>query len=59
MKGEFVRRESSFRHWVTADGSPGPSGEGGFSAETECYHLYVPYACPWAHKHADLPLAPL
>jgi putative glutathione S-transferase len=49
-KGEFVRWESGFRNWVTADGSPGPSGEGGFKAEPDRYHLYVSYACPWAHR---------
>jgi putative glutathione S-transferase len=48
--GRFVRGESSFRNWVTADGSPGPSGEGGFKAEPGRYHLYVSYACPWAHR---------
>lgn len=30
VNGEFVRTESSFRNWVTADGSAGPTGEGGF-----------------------------
>jgi putative glutathione S-transferase len=49
-KGEFIRRESVFRHWVTPDGRPGPSGEGGFAAEPGRYHLYVSYACPWAHR---------
>ncbi|TDY00488.1 glutathione S-transferase family protein [Thiohalophilus thiocyanatoxydans] len=48
--GEFVRQDSQFRHWVTPDGSPGPSGEGGFAAEPGRYHLYVSYACPWAHR---------
>lgn len=48
--GEFVRQDSQFRHWVTPDGSPGPSGEGGFKAEPGRYHLYVSYACPWAHR---------
>jgi putative glutathione S-transferase len=48
--GRFVRSESRFRNWVTADGSPGPSGEGGFNAEAGRYHLYVSYACPWAHR---------
>ncbi|BAZ92778.1 glutathione S-transferase [Thiohalobacter thiocyanaticus] len=48
--GEFVRRESQFRSWVTPDGSPGPGGEGGFRAEPGRYHLYVSYACPWAHR---------
>jgi putative glutathione S-transferase len=50
QKGRFVRSESRFRNWVTADGAPGPSGEGGFNAEAGRYHLYVSYACPWAHR---------
>ncbi len=49
-EGEFVRMDSVFRNWVTADGSPGPSGEGGYKAEPDRYHLYVSYACPWAHR---------
>ena len=49
-KGRFVRKESQYRNWVTADGSPGPSGTGGFRAEAGRYHLYVSYACPWAHR---------
>ncbi len=48
--GRFVRTEPKFRNWVTADGSPGPSGEGGFAAEAGRYHLYVSLACPWAHR---------
>lgn len=48
--GRFVRNEAGFRHWVTPDGSPGPSGEGGFAAEPGRYHLYVSLACPWAHR---------
>ena len=40
-KGGFVRQTSSVRHWITPDGSPGPTGEGGFPAEAERYHLYV------------------
>jgi putative glutathione S-transferase len=48
--GRFVRSESQFRHWVTADGTPGSSGEGGFRAEAGRYHLYVSLACPWAHR---------
>jgi putative glutathione S-transferase len=50
VKGEFIRSESSFRNWVTKDGSAGPSGEGGFPAEPDRYHLYVSHACPWAHR---------
>ncbi|MCW8852935.1 MAG: glutathione S-transferase family protein, partial [Gammaproteobacteria bacterium] len=49
-KGKFVRTESSFRNWVTNDGSAGPSGDEGFTAEPGRYHLYVSYACPWAHR---------
>jgi len=49
-EGEFIRQDSQFRHWVTADGQPGPSGEGGFKAEADRYHLYVSHACPWAHR---------
>ncbi len=48
--GRFVRSEAQFRNWVTADGSPGPTGEGGFAAEAGRYHLYVSLACPWAHR---------
>jgi len=48
--GEFVRDTARHRNWVTADGGPGPSGEGGFAAESGRYHLYVSYACPWAHR---------
>lgn len=48
--GRFVRSESQFRHWVTADGSAGPSGEAGFKAKAGRYHLYVSLACPWAHR---------
>lgn len=48
--GSFVRKDASFRNWITPDGSAGPSGEGGFKAETGRYHLYVSLACPWAHR---------
>ena len=48
--GRFKRQESQFRNWVTPDGAPGPSGEGGFKAEPGRYHLYVSLACPWAHR---------
>lgn len=48
--GRFERKESAFRSWVTADGSAGPSGTGGFEAEPGRYHLYVSLACPWAHR---------
>lgn len=48
--GKFERQSSAFRNWVTEDGSPGTSGEGGFAAEPGRYLLYVSLACPWAHR---------
>ena len=48
--GAFERPDTLFRNWITPDGTPGPSGEGGFAAEPGRYHLYVSYACPWAHR---------
>ena len=48
--GAFKRPDSSLRNWVTRDGAPGPSGEGGFPAAAGRYHLYVSLACPWAHR---------
>jgi putative glutathione S-transferase len=49
-KGHFVRKAAQFRNWVTADGSAGPEGRGGFKAEPGRYHLYVSLACPWANR---------
>src|SRR4051812_38479295 len=49
-RGRFVRSEAQFRNWVTRDGGAGPSGRGGFRAEPNRYHLYVAFACPWAHR---------
>lgn len=48
--GKFVRADSQFRNWITPDGSPGPTGNGGFKAELGRYHLYIGHACPWAHR---------
>jgi len=48
--GAFKRSAAGFRNWITADGSAGPSGRGGFKAETGRYHLYASYACPWVHR---------
>jgi putative glutathione S-transferase len=48
--GRFIRTEAQFRNWITADGAPGPSGEGGFKAAAGRYHLYIGHACPWAHR---------
>jgi putative glutathione S-transferase len=48
--GRFKRDISRFRNWVTADGRAGPTGASGFEAQPDRYHLYVSYACPWAHR---------
>lgn len=48
--GRFVRKDSQFRNWITPDGEAGPTGEGGFPAEPNRYHLYVSFACPWASR---------
>lgn len=49
-QGRFIRQTSTFRHWITPDGAPGPTGRGGFKAESGRYHLYVAYICPWASR---------
>jgi putative glutathione S-transferase len=49
-KGRFEREATRFHNFITPDGAPGPSGEGGFPAEPGRYHLYVALACPWAHR---------
>ena len=49
-EGGFVREDAGFRHWITRDGRPGPSGSGGFAAEPGRYHLYVALICPWASR---------
>ncbi|KPM80174.1 glutathione S-transferase family protein [Pseudoalteromonas sp. UCD-33C] len=49
-QGEFKREAAQLRNWVTEDGSAGQSGDGGFKAEKDRYHLYVSLACPWAHR---------
>lgn len=49
-KGRFLRQVSSFRNWITPDGRPGPTGEGGFRAEAGRYRLYVALICPWASR---------
>ncbi len=45
-KGRFVRPSTTFRNKITADGSSG------FKAESGRYHLYISWACPWAHRTA-------
>ncbi|MFB6376155.1 MAG: glutathione S-transferase family protein [Bradymonadaceae bacterium] len=49
-EGEFERAETTFRRWLTPDGSPGPDGQEGFEAEPGRYHLYVAINCPWSHR---------
>lgn len=49
-EGRFIRQDSQFRSWITPDGRPGPTGEGGFAAEADRYHLYVALVCPWASR---------
>lgn len=44
--GSFKRQTSAFRQWVSADGSTP------YPAEAGRYHLYVSWACPWAHRTA-------
>lgn len=51
-EGSLQRPDSVFRNWITADGRPGPTGQGGFAAEPGRYHLYLSRACPWAHRTA-------
>ncbi|MEZ5652378.1 MAG: glutathione S-transferase family protein [Burkholderiaceae bacterium] len=48
-EGRFERTEATWRGAVTADGRPGPDGRS-FPAQAGRYHLYVSYACPWAHR---------
>jgi putative glutathione S-transferase len=43
-QGEFKRQQDAFRAWVTAD------GRSGYPAARSRYHLYVSWACPWAHR---------
>ncbi len=43
-QGGFVRQTSSFRNWISADGSSE------FAAEPDRYHLYVALICPWASR---------
>lgn len=50
QQGRFVRQTSSFRNWITPDGSAGPTGTAGFKAEKGRYHLYLAYICPWASR---------
>jgi putative glutathione S-transferase len=51
-RGRMQRPNATLRNWITPDGSPGPTGRGGFKAEPGRYHLYIARACPWAHRTA-------
>ncbi len=48
--GSFKRWDTEFRDWITPDGTPGPDGQDAIKAEGGRFHLYVSYACPWAHR---------
>jgi len=50
--GKFLREDSQFRHWITADSSRDSSQPSNFPAATDRYHLYISHACPWAHRTA-------
>ena len=43
-RGRFIRMQSGFRDWVTTDGTSE------YAAAPNRYHLYVSWACPWAHR---------
>ena len=49
-EGRFIRQQSSFRNWITPDGSAGLTGKAGFKAEAGRYRLYVALICPWASR---------
>ena len=48
--GEFKRKKSTIRNWITTDGAPGPTGTGGFGIDQTRYHLFAAWNCPWAHR---------
>lgn len=48
--GAFRRARSTIRNWITKHGSPGPTGEGGFTPQPGRYHLFLAWNCPWAHR---------
>lgn len=49
-KGAFVRESSQFRNWVVSKEEENKNAPSRFIAESQRYHLYVSYACPWAHR---------
>ena len=44
VEGAFTRQPDAFRDRVTANGNSG------YPAASGRYHLYVSWACPWAHR---------
>ncbi len=48
--GAFERSAAKFRNWVTAENHTDTDGEIWFAPQSGRYHLYVSYACPWAHR---------
>ena len=44
IEGAFIRQPDVFQSWVTANGNSG------YQAASGRYHLYVSWACPWAHR---------
>jgi glutathionyl-hydroquinone reductase len=43
--GAFQRRDAAWRNWIQRGQPDAP-----FPPEPGRYHLYVAYACPWAHR---------
>ena len=55
--GKFKRESSKFRNWITADGSAGPDGEGGFEAEKKALSPLRGARLSLGAPHTDLPQA--
>jgi len=49
-KGEYIRKPSAFRHQIVSSSNTSNTSSTEFIAENNRYHLYVSYACPWAHR---------
>ncbi|MCW8092168.1 glutathione S-transferase family protein [Alteromonas sp. ASW11-130] len=43
-QGKFQRQASQYREWISSD----PDAK--YTPEKNRYHLYVSWACPWAHR---------
>ncbi|EMA62573.1 glutathione S-transferase family protein [Halorubrum lipolyticum] len=51
--GSFQRGETTFRNWIAGSDVPDhvdAEPDDRFQPEAGRYHLYVSYACPWAHR---------